>query len=339
MNRKRAICLLGAVFFISTLHGCASQVPLTFTVPAETDLSRFEQLAVIEFDGKGGDQVRSALESALLNARVEGTTFYKLVTREKLDRVIREQDGGTSIRFDERSAPSVGRLLGADALIAGTVFQFDTHDRQSTERREVTSYSLDKKTSTRTVTYYCLERTAHIAGDVKVYDVNTAELTASLPFSDKLVRSDCDASRSGINVGSPAEMLTALTDLSMQEVVRRITPHSVVRKISLQSSDDGGGGKIVTEHLRAGNLYATHGSWRMAIQEWEKARQLNPNSPAAHYNLGVGYEAEGQLDKARQMYVKAAALKPNSNYIQAAASIENKLQDADRLQKQMLRRK
>ena len=54
-----------------------------------------------------------------------------------------------------------------------------------------------------------------------------------------------------------------------------------------------------------GNAVALQGLWREAIYRWEKAIEIDPTYAAAYNDLAVGYEHEGQFDKARQAYERA----------------------------------
>ena len=60
---------------------------------------------------------------------------------------------------------------------------------------------------------------------------------------------------------------------------------------------------------------AQHGLWREAIYRWERAALIDPAYAAAHNNLAIGYEHEGELDKARAAYEKAIELEPGNAYI------------------------
>ncbi len=57
---------------------------------------------------------------------------------------------------------------------------------------------------------------------------------------------------------------------------------------------------------------ARRGLWREAIYRWERAIELDPTYASALNNLGVAYEHEGQLDKARVAYEKALAIEPDN---------------------------
>ena len=64
-----------------------------------------------------------------------------------------------------------------------------------------------------------------------------------------------------------------------------------------------------------GIAVAQKGLWREAIFRWEKAVELDPNYAAAYNNLAIGYEHEGEFDKARQAYEKASKLDPKNAFI------------------------
>ena len=61
---------------------------------------------------------------------------------------------------------------------------------------------------------------------------------------------------------------------------------------------------------------AQRGLWREAIYRWEKATQFDPTYAPAFNNLAVGYEHEGQMEKAQQAYEKAILLAPKDQQIQ-----------------------
>ncbi len=59
------------------------------------------------------------------------------------------------------------------------------------------------------------------------------------------------------------------------------------------------------KQVEFGISVAQRGLWREAIYRWERAAQIDPTYAAAHNNLAIAYEHEGELDKARGAYEKA----------------------------------
>ncbi|MCC7242440.1 MAG: tetratricopeptide repeat protein [Acidobacteria bacterium] len=72
---------------------------------------------------------------------------------------------------------------------------------------------------------------------------------------------------------------------------------------------------------------AQRGLWREALYRWERATQIDPTYAAAFNNLAVAYEQEGQPDKARSAYEKAAALEPNNTLIKQNFDLFKELND------------
>ena len=70
------------------------------------------------------------------------------------------------------------------------------------------------------------------------------------------------------------------------------------------------------EQVDFGISVAQRGLWREAIYRWERAVQLDPTYAAAHNNLAIGYEHEGELDKAKSAYDRARELEPSNQFIQ-----------------------
>ena len=76
-----------------------------------------------------------------------------------------------------------------------------------------------------------------------------------------------------------------------------------------------------------GSVVARRGLWREAIYRWEKAVELDPSYPAAFNDLAIGYEHEGQFDKARKAYEKALELDPNNSQIRQNYELFKEIND------------
>ena len=76
-----------------------------------------------------------------------------------------------------------------------------------------------------------------------------------------------------------------------------------------------------------GIAVAQKGLWREAIYRWERATQIDPTYAAAHNNLAIAYEHEGDLGKARVAYEKALQLEPNNTYIKQNYELFKEIND------------
>jgi Flp pilus assembly protein TadD len=72
---------------------------------------------------------------------------------------------------------------------------------------------------------------------------------------------------------------------------------------------------------------AQRGLWREAIYRWQKATELDPTYAAAFNDLGIAYEHEGQLDKARKAYEKAIELDPNNTQVRQNYELFKEIND------------
>lgn len=72
---------------------------------------------------------------------------------------------------------------------------------------------------------------------------------------------------------------------------------------------------------------AQRGLWREAIYRWERATQIDPTYAEAFNNLAVGYEHEGQFEKAREAYEKATSLAPNNAQIRQNYELFKEISD------------
>lgn len=73
--------------------------------------------------------VGTGISDMLVEKLVEGGA-YSVVERKALDKVLAEQNFSNSDRADPASAARIGRLLGVDAIIVGSITQFGRDDRQ-----------------------------------------------------------------------------------------------------------------------------------------------------------------------------------------------------------------
>ncbi len=96
-----------------------------------------KRIAILDFDFHGiqpwweGDwNIGGGIADVLVTKFFEDGTF-QLVDRKAIDEIMREQDMTNTDRFDASSAAQLGKLLGADALVTGSITQFGTEDKST----------------------------------------------------------------------------------------------------------------------------------------------------------------------------------------------------------------
>ena len=81
------------------------------------------------------------------------------------------------------------------------------------------------------------------------------------------------------------------------------------------------------KQVEFGITVAQRGLWREAIYRWERAAQIDPSYAAAHNNLAIAYEHEGDLSKARAAYEKALELEPGNSLIKQNYELFKEIND------------
>ena len=73
-----------------------------------------------------------------------------------------------------------------------------------------------------------------------------------------------------------------------------------------------------TSQTEAYNRFAIRAAqaqlWNEAIFRWKQVINVDPDDAKAHNNLGVAYEAVGNIDEAIAAYQRAAELEPGNKY-------------------------
>jgi len=98
------------------------------------------RIAVLDFDyatvttssaavfGTSVDVGKGIADLLVTDLVKDGT--YSIIERKMLDKVLAEQNFSNSNRADPNSAAKIGRLLGVDAMLVGSITQFGNDNKQ-----------------------------------------------------------------------------------------------------------------------------------------------------------------------------------------------------------------
>ena|SRR5262252_8747684 len=109
-------------------------------------------------------------------------------------------------------------------------------------------------------------------------------------------------------------------------MTRRVAACAVVALLSASTALADARGDARTQ-VAFGISVAQRGLWREAIYRWERAVEIDPTYAAAYNDLGIAYEHEGQLEKARKAYEKALDLDPNNMQIRQNYELFKEIND------------
>ena len=79
-------------------------------------------------------------------------------------------------------------------------------------------------------------------------------------------------------------------------------------------------------HLLLGKAHINREEYDEAIKELELAAQANPKLPFVHFNLGIAYFKKQDLERAKEEFLKDAAIEPDVAYNYDQLGLVNSLQ-------------
>ena len=337
--------LLGLVITCSTV----TQVPVQLLKPAAIYMPGVKKIAIADFQGqdRSGSQIATMIQSYLMQ-----TQHFDIMERDKLNRILDEQNLGMSGIVDEASAARVGQLLGVDALIFGEVTKYEVPPDQRRvkkvkEKKHTGKYEtvteIDKKTGKKKkkrqeivedvwVEREYFVRSGTVAINFRVVSVENGKLLAAHSDS-KSYDSEKEPQSffaSLTNEQKPlkpqGEILSDLSEAICKKFVRMIAPYYVTENRTIEPGEGS---------IEVGKNYATSGLWPEAIEAWTTAIREQPQIPAGYYDLGLAFEIQGDYDRAEASYKKALGLKQKKLYMDAVARIRQLKKEQEKLQQQL----
>jgi curli biogenesis system outer membrane secretion channel CsgG len=193
--------------------------------PTQTQPTQKVRIAVLDFDYSsiGNPSWLSFLPggargvSDILVNRLVQTGTYSVIERSQLEAILKEQDLGASGRVDASTAAEIGRILGVQAVIIGSITQFDLERKESGGGAFGVSVSND-------------ETEAYVKLSARVVNTTTAEIMMVAEGNGKADQSDNTTSVFGIGGGSSTDnegkLFTQATEQAIDQVVGSLGENS-----------------------------------------------------------------------------------------------------------------
>lgn len=124
--------MIGLAGLVAPLFVLGCEVPTPEFTVDQQQLSAVRTIAVLAFsDGPGRDGVNSGTAvSAMAIDRLAKSKRFRMCERDELDKVLKELDLKLAAITDDSTAARVGKMLGADAVLVGSVTQYDMDKTQ-----------------------------------------------------------------------------------------------------------------------------------------------------------------------------------------------------------------
>ncbi len=345
---KRLYLILPLIIILFFTCTVPSVIRIKVLKPATISMPDVKEIAVVDFQGqdRSGSQIATLVQSKLIE-----TNHFDIIERDKINRVLEEQNMSMSGVMDEATAVEIGKILGVDAMIFGEVTQYDVPpDKEITEKVKKKKFTgkyrtvetKDKKGNTKKVkekiyedvwvdeTHYV--RQGNIAVNFRVVSVKTGKLLAA--YSDSKSYNSQDDKKSFLEIISDSpdklkpksDILRDLSEEVCTNFAHMISPYYTYEQRYIEP----GKGNIAV-----GKKFAEKGLWPEAEEAWKEAVKNMPQESAAYYNLGLAYEVQGNLFMAEQLYKQAVDLQQKDRYMESLARIRKIKKEQEKLEEQL----
>jgi len=281
------------------LGGCAQKVKVRALEPAEIDRVAYtKRIAITNFKN---DRVGLAgkIEAKLAKFQIDGKSYFRVISRDDLDKVIQEQKLQSSGLVDEKTAVKLGQIVGAQAIISGRVSTPTKQDSYFYEERIKCADLKCKKLVTYQVR--CMKRLFSLSADLKIVDVAKTDII----YADTITKGAMYKHCSDDSRALPSTEMAAqnLANQIADSFTYKLTPHYRNFEVSLLEDPDLDYTDRQKKLLKVSLEYIQQGRLDKAEQFLTQLiSSTGEKSYVAFYNLGVVKEAQGDYEAAKEYY-------------------------------------
>ncbi len=327
---KIVALLTAAVLIADPLTVVYKKTRVFVLVPPEQILPGVKKLAVLDFAGQGTDgrsfadvltsrlfekqrgiqDIRTTSLFGALKHTQEGKTLqqgaftdvFTLIERSRLAQVLQEQRLAQSGVVDEAQAAQVGKVLGVDAIVVGTV-SFTLTDQPLQEER---TYTENRRQYTRYVN--CLQREGLMKVHARVVSAASGQVLGSVDRPLPIKLKHC-ADDQGVLPTQQSVAEASSHDLA-DAIANYVAPHFELREFELEKirskQFEGLGERAaeLAEALRVDEAYAIYKS----------IHDQDAYSPEVLVDLAILNEVVGNWRQAKEFYDQAFQLKKSDDH-------------------------
>jgi len=302
-------------------------VEVTVLRQAKTDISDVSRIGLGEIKDVSGQrygQVVSSKIAAEIMDRGEGQ--FEVIDRNHMEALLAEQSLQLA-DLTETSASEFAKVADVDVIVTGTVSWTSEIITQTVPEEKLDIGGIFATESLRTKTVYVEKKVMLASANVSVtmIDKKGYALVAKSYSNRYNSQEDEEAKTKWFESAAqtadklPAEgvVIDRLIEFCVDEFCKEILPYEMTFKVKLGTG---------SKRLKQGVQFMKAGLIEMAQDEFRAEIKSKPKSHEAHYNLGVTYELEDELDRALEEYRQALLLRSsNKTYQEAARNVQTEL--------------
>ena len=176
---------------------------------------------------------------------------YRVIERKAIDKIMAEQNFSNSDRADSTTAAKIGRLMGADAIVMGSITQFGRDDKKTNVGGSVLGGRLSKYG----VGGVGASKAKAVVGlSARLVSVNTGEILAVASGVGESTRSGTNLVGGGGGAGAAAAGLVDMTSSNFADTVLGEAVNAAADKLAAEL--DGNAARLPTTVVSLNGLVA-----------------------------------------------------------------------------------
>lgn len=246
------------------------------------------------------------------------TNVFEIVERSQIAQVMQELQLAQTGVIDEAQAAQVGKMLGVDAIITGTVTA-SCEDRWIKENRK------DKKKGNYVVD--CNKRAASAFATIRIIKVETGQVIGSKQALKKEEQKKCEGEY-GKDLPTPETTVDNCLQVAAGELVNYFAPRFELQKLDFAKIEGNEYKRFAETAKNALDQYHLDN----AYLQYAAIVEQDPYNHSALFNVGVLEEAVGNYNLALEKYTMAAKLKSKEDkYTKAQSRVSKQVGFWDKL--------
>lgn len=318
--RKKFLRTLISIIFLGIIAGCAFQIPVLRVKPADWDVSGITKLGISTSNDSASSKEYVQEFAQKLKETLERKRFFQAIyllegaknKSHPLDAVLNIRTNLTHVTR-ESGMERVEREEETGRRVKETYYENGQEKLREVPEKIKRIYYIPYAIKKASVDLRIHYRSLRPQGETK--ELQLRNQGKEIAVGDEQIQA----------IRSDEEMVQAVSNPLIIQLANKLVPHMIGEKIKLASHSA----------CQPGLEDAKQGNWAEAVESWKGVIQSDDTNHAAHYNLGVAYEALKNYPAALSSYQKALTYSSRGMYQKALDRIKEVMEEDQRLQRQL----